>query len=232
MIIGATTQGPTLAGLLFGLAVVVGCGTNGSASSTDSASAQQVAPIERAAMIETTGCGYASGRVGSGVALGGGLVITVAHLVVHASRADLSIGDVLAGDGTVVAVDLERDLALLRLADGDLADVTTASAVKGDRGSVVGAAVSGTVPFQVRGVVELTIEDVLGNGRHSRLGYQLDADTTDGDSGAGVYDSQGRLIGIVFATSDGGAVTWATAATEIEDFLSTTSRDDVYDLCN
>lgn len=222
----------SFAGLLLGL-IVAGCAAGGSPAGSDDSSTVTIGPVGRAAIIATEGCGFASGRTGSGVAVGGGLVVTVAHLVVHASSAAVSIGGGPANDETVVvAVDAQRDLALLHLPGQDLPDLAMASARKGDRGSVVGAATSGTVPFRIRGAVELSIEDVLGSERHSRLGYQLEAVTAGGDSGAGVYDAQGRLIGVVFATSDDGATTWATAATEIQDFLGATSPEDVYELCN
>ncbi len=69
-------------------------------------------------------------------------------------------------------------------------------------------------------MVSLTIEEVLGTDLHSRRGYELDAETAAGDSGAGAYDNEGRLIGVVFATGRDGDSSWITSSIEIEDFLA------------
>lgn len=209
--------------------LLVGCGSAG----TDGVEVHSLPgdPLTRSVRLETEGCGYASGHVGSGVAIGGGMVITVAHLVVRAESIAATVGDQSFEDVPVSAIDVQRDLAVIRLpADGE-SSLDTSSVTKGARGLVVGGSGSGTVPFEVKGVVELTIEDVLGAERHSRRGYELEAVTRDGDSGAGAYDEQGRLIGIVFATGQDGSTTWVTASSEIEDFLSTIEPGDTYDLC-
>jgi S1-C subfamily serine protease len=178
-----------------------------------------LAPERRAVRLETTGCGFAAGRTGSGVAVGGGRVITVAHLVVQADGIVAAVGGADPVDAAVIAVDLERDLAVLRVPSDDLPTIETAGAGRDASGRIVGAATSGTIPFTVEDVVSLTIEEVLGTERHSRAGYALEAATADGDSGAGAYDDADRLIGIVFATGEDGETSWVTAASEIEDFL-------------
>lgn len=194
--------------------------------------ASGVPPEERAVHIETTGCRYASGRTGSGVMMGEDVAITVAHLVVGARRLDVTANGTPMGEATVTAVDLERDLAVLRVEGVEVPGVETSQAKKGDQGLIVAGATSGTVPFVVKGVVDLTIEEVRGTDRHSRMGYELDAVTDNGDSGAGVYDEEERLIGVVFATSDEGQTTWATATSEITAFLSGVGPGDTYVACS
>lgn len=196
-----------------------GCTTSGVIDVVDS-SALRVSPSERAVTIDTTGCGFAADRMGSGVAVGDGLVLTVAHLVVRSDR--LVVNEPAGGrvDAVVVAVDLELDLAVLRLPTNGLPAVESASSGAGASGLIVGGAASGTVPFQVNDVVRISIEEILGSERHSRLGYKLDAITTTGDSGAGAYDEDNRLIGIVFATSDEGETTWITSSAVAEEFLA------------
>jgi S1-C subfamily serine protease len=201
---------------LFG---AVGCG-----SPASEATAQPDPPIfdphQRAVRIETTGCGYAAGRTGSGVAMGDGVVLTVAHLVVRADTVLASVNDGAATEAAITAVDLNRDLAVLRLPPDGLPSVEMTSVAKGDRGLIVGGAVSGTVPFEVKGVMGVTIEEVFGTERHRRLGYEVLAATARGDSGAGAYDERNRLIGIVFATSPDGESSWITSSIEIESFLA------------
>lgn len=191
-----------------------------------------VAPAERAVTIDTTGCGLAADRMGSGVAVGDGLVLTVAHLVVRSDR--LAVNETSGGrvDAVVVAVDLDLDLAVLRLPANGLAAIETASADTGAMGSIVGGAASGTVPFQVNGIVRISIEEILGSERHSRLGYKLDATTTTGDSGAGAYDEDDRLIGIVFAISDEGETTWITSSAVAAEFLAAHADDRTPIVCD
>lgn len=220
-----------LAVLLLGGVTLVSCGTDTSSRETNHPPSPSVTPADRAVRIETTGCGYASGRTGSGVAIGDGLVVTVAHLLVHGEGVHVTVEGGDAGGAVVAAVDLQRDLALLRLEPDGKPDVETSTAAKGDKGLIVGGATSGTGPFEVERMVDLTIEDVLGTDRHDRLGYELAAATDKGDSGAGAYDEEGRLIGIVFATSDEGAATWVTASTEIDDFVATVGPAETYALC-
>ncbi len=175
---------------------------------------------ERAARLETTGCGFASGRTASGVAVGGGLVLTVAHAVGRADGVEVSIADAPFLDADVIAIDLKKDLALLRVSPDGMPDVRMASTVKDATGTIEGGAASGTVPYRVRAVVSLSIEEVLGSDRFTRSGYELDAVTATGDSGAGVYDIGGYLIGVVFASGAADTSTWATASSEIADFLN------------
>jgi S1-C subfamily serine protease len=189
-------------------------------------------PSERAVRLETEGCGFASPRSGSGIAVGGGLVVTTAHVVVEAEAVVARVNGVEHRSVPVVAVDRQRDLAVLRVPYEELPAIEMTAMKKSDRGSIVGAASSGTVAFEVRGVVELTIEEVFGTERYSRSGYELSASTADGDSGAGAYDDEGRLIGIVFATGEDGTTTWVTASSEIEEFLSQVEPSDTYPLCN
>jgi len=199
-----------LAAVTAGLLFAGGCGR---------AAPPGTSPQDRAVQLATTGCGYAADRSGSGVAVGEGIVVTTAHLVIQADHMSIRGGDGSQNDATVVGIDLERDLAAIRLGTGHLPSVETAQARAGTGGEVVGGGVSGSVPFEVNRVVEVSIEEVLGTERHKRLGYELDALTSRGDSGAGAYDDSDRLIGIVFAYSEDPQVTWVTASSEILDFL-------------
>lgn len=214
--------------LLFGVA---GCG---SAAAGEAAQEGPGAfdPRSRAVRIETTGCGFAADRTGSGVAVGNGLVLTVAHLV---ARADTIVASVGTGPGTpavVTGVDLKRDLAVLRLPPDEIPPIEMSTVGRGARGVIVGGAVSGTIPLEVKGVMGITIEEVLGNEPHRRLGYEVMAATARGDSGAGAYDEHDRLIGIVFATSPDGRSTWLTGSVEIEDFLDSHPADGPSIVCD
>lgn len=180
--------------------------------------------LTRAVVLETTGCEFSSGRTGSGFIYGGDTAVTAAHLVARASAVTIETADAATYEAEIVGIDLARDLAALRLKAPSIPTVETIVASTGDSGLVVGGARSGTVTYEVRRVIELTIEEVLGTERHSRSGYELAAVTGDGDSGSGVYDAEGRLVGMVFATGPDEGTTWVTAAIEIEDFLASLSE--------
>ncbi len=175
-------------------------------------------PARQTVRVETDGCGLATGRIGTGVVVEDELVVTVAHLVAEAETVRVD-GGVGAVEAPVVAIDLKRDLALLRIEGLRFPDLDTSTAEVGDTGRVLGGVTAPSIVYTVEDRVALTIEEVLGTSRHRRLGYRLRANTGDGDSGAGAFDEAGRLVGIVFATDEGGS-TWITAAWEVEDFLA------------
>lgn len=180
-----------------------------------------VAPPEsRAAYVETVGCGFASSREGAGVAIGGELIVTVAHLVVQSEKVLAAVGADPRAQAEVIAVDLQKDLALLRVSGLDLPGVDYGTASRSTTGVVVGGATTGAAPFEVLGVVDISIEEVLGTERNKRRGYKLDAATGSGDSGAGAYDAAGALIGIVFAFSEEPLVSWVTGGGEIAAFVA------------
>lgn len=218
-----------VAAAILGIAVAAGCAAT--SRTGGGIGAEVVDPAVRAVRVDTTGCGYASDHFGSGVVVGDGLIITVAHLIVQAEGVTVSVADSSPAEVTVAAVDLQRDLAAIRFPETKVSQVETAIADTGTKGLIVGAAASGSVRFEVKRRVNLKIEDVLGTERHSRLGYEVSAVTTDGDSGAGAYDEGSRLVGIVFATGKDGATSWLTASDEVEDFLTTVGPAATYELC-
>lgn len=189
-------------------------------------------PEARAVRLKITGCELGSrARFGSGVVIEDGLVVTVAHLIVDAETVEASVAGAPLGAATVAAVDLRKDLAALRVEDRGVPPAETSILDQGESGLIVGGAASGTVPFEVRRRVNLTIEEILGTDRHARLGYEVAAVTADGDSGAGAYDAERRLVGLVFAVGKDGGTTWLTAGSEIEDFVASIGPSDRYVPC-
>ncbi len=191
----------------------------GSAAWAVQAGSAQIQPGERAALISTSGCGDAGTDTGSGVAVGGDVVLTAAHVVAQADAITVTIDDRRL-PALVVAWDGQRDVAVLR-ADGlDLPDVAYGEASAGDPATLVGGRASGTQDGSVVQRATVTIEEVLGTERYARLGYQLEITAADGDSGAGVYDQDGRLTGMLFAVERESQLAWATAAEELRRVLT------------
>lgn len=186
------------------------------AACSSAAEPASVTSVDRSVRLETTGCGDAAGRLGSGIAVADGVIVTAAHLVVRSDEIAVAIGGGSRQLASLRHIDTQVDVAVLTVAPNRFPTVRTGRAVAGDEGLIVEAATSGTVPYVIDRVVDLSIEDVLGSGRFSRIGYDLNAVTAGGDSGAGVYDDRERLIGMVFAISEQDGSTWATAASEIE----------------
>lgn len=181
-------------------------------------------PEARAVHLATTGCGFSSDRTGSGILVDDGLVLTVAHVVARSDDIEASVGGKPAISGVVTAIDLERDLALVRIKSAQASPIETTRLGEGSIGRIVGGATSGTIPFEIITVLGITTEEILGDEMHRRLGYELAAAATTGDSGAGAYDDEDRLVGILFATHETEPTSWITAAEEIEDFLGTYSE--------
>jgi S1-C subfamily serine protease len=186
---------------------------------------------QRAVIVNGSICGTAGPSSGSGIAVGDDRVLTAAHVVASADRLEI-VHDGLRVPATIVAFDRTRDLALLRpdtplpaVPDGP---VFGAAAVDDDL-TVVGGVTSGDVRATVSLVTVIETDEVRGTARVTRDGYLLAAATKPGDSGAGVYDEQGRLTALAFAVSTNDAErTWATAASEIEAFLAEDPPDTTF----
>ncbi len=201
---------------------LVGCG----ASDPDRTATP---PDGRAVVVSTEGCGLASGATSSGVAVGGDLVVTAGHAVARSSAIRVTDPDGADHGAVAVAVDEAADLALLRV-DGFAArtgstpvtSIRVVAAEAGEAVTIVSGASTGTSTGPVLRVAAITVDAVAGSDGHRRVGYEVDVATATGDSGAGAYDGDGALVGVVFAV--GGTpdrpTTWLTASSEVAELLA------------
>lgn len=200
-------------------------------------------PADRTVAVVTTACGSTSATIGSAVLLDHRTVLTAAHVVAGADAVAVVADENLPRDrawpgfspvklfdraatASVIAFDPDGDLALLTIAPAQVGrpglqrpDLATAAVD-------VAVEIHGVSTAPVVGVVaeRTTIEadEVRGESRVRRDGYRLAATTGRGDSGAGVWSAEGRLVGLVFAVSSADdSRTWAVSAREIERFLDT-----------
>jgi len=181
-----------------------------------------VTPAERVVLIETTACGQSSRTFGTGVVVAPDRVLTAAHTVSGAGEVSLlpARASSSATIGRVVAYDQRSDLALLTAADFEGGAVELAEVEAGDE-VVAFRWESDELPATVTKRVEIRIEGVRSSKRGSRFGFLLDADVDLGDSGAPVFDSDDRLVGIVFGRSaETEGRTFAVRAEEIEAILA------------
>jgi len=179
------------------------------------------APADRAATIRTTACGDASKTVGSAVVVDDDTVLTAAHVVTGAT--DIFVTDSSSAERLAVleVLDTTRDLAVLRVATVDVGPVETVELDAGDRVQVVGGASSGTVAAAVARRLVMNVDDVRAGSRSKRQGYELDVAIDGGDSGAGVFDIDGGLAGIVFAVpTERSGATFVVGASELEVVLA------------
>ena len=123
-------------------------------------------------------------------------------------------------DATVVGLDVTTDLAVLQVSDAPATDVELATLNSDDVVTVLGSQ-SGRVEATVTRRLSMTVDDVRRETRSERSGFELDVSIVRGDSGAGVFDSRDRLVGIVFAVpTERGNATFAVDTSEIATLLA------------
>lgn len=175
---------------------------------------------ERAVVIATMPCRPSLQATASGFVIDDELVVTVAHAI-YDSR-DFAVRDA-SGEwhrAQIVHMDLDRDLAVLRIPGLSSSPMTTRQASTNEQVRVIEGAASGTNEGEVLRRVRLTTETIGDLTRETaRSGYELNVPVQGGDSGAAVVDSYGNLVGIVFARSTRREAAWATAASEVVDAL-------------
>jgi len=154
-------------------------------------------------------------EVATGVPVGDGRVLTVAHV--------LSGGRAVAVAGrpaTVVRVDRRLDLAVLavpglrapRLRIGRAAGRAEIAVVR-DRGAR-------SLRASVRRRVTIRWRDQPGDRPQIRPGLEVAARIDPGDSGAPVLDPRGRLLGVVYARSRDEATAWAVNASAVRSLVA------------
>jgi len=139
---------------------------------------------------------------GSGVILdGGGYVVTNAHVVLGAQRVNVTLPAPQRPTGRtmhaeIVGLDLETDVALLKLPMHGLPALTLADSDKVEQGQVVLAFGSpmGLDNSVTMGVVSSTARQLKPDD--SMVYIQTDAPINPGSSGGPLVDALGRVIGI------------------------------------
>ncbi len=158
-------------------------------------------PAESIVAIGATGCRPTPTRA-VGVVVADGLVATVAHAVAGESAITVFAPDGTEAEGAVAAIDTDLDAALVRVDDLDLPSLRRTAYDEGDVSlwtSDHGAVRS--EPAEILRRVDVRTTDIYREGEHVRPGFELRADVEAGDSGGGLVDGDGKLVGLVWATS-------------------------------
>ena len=178
--------------------------------------------------------GEACGRIqeGSGFFVADDLVVTNAHVVAGEDQSTVELADGSDVAAVVVAFDPQRDLAVLRTSDVDVAPLALDRGQTGDAGGVFGHPGGGPLeisPFQIGDEIIARGRDIYDQSPTERSVLVLASNLAPGDSGSALIDPSGRVVGVAFAIApDKDGVAYALAIEELEAVLAgdlVTQRD-------
>jgi S1-C subfamily serine protease len=152
--------------------------------------------------ISSVGCG---GLVtGSGFPIGNGYIVTNAHVVSGTTAHSISSPNGATYKATVILFDPERDVAVLQAPGFAGPGLALGPADRGTQGAVIGYPGGGSErisPAVVNGSVSAEGRDIYNQNLVTRQVFVLQASVHPGNSGGPLVDLQGRVLGMVFATS-------------------------------
>lgn len=200
--------------LLLVAALVTGCGGD------DQRSNSQVA-MDASVRVEAEGCG-SQPVAGGGAFVAAHRVITVAHVVAGATEVEVVLPDRSEHKALVVAIDREKDLAVLDV-NVDTAPLRRGSMRVGAKGEFITwrTGLPETLAFTSLAFVDIRAADIDDTEMVPRRGYEVRAAVEPGDSGS-VLVADGAAVAVMFARStqhpDRG---WATDISEADSLIRT-----------
>jgi S1-C subfamily serine protease len=204
------------------VAAAAGLAACGSDAHTDAGLA-----MSAAVRVEAEGC-HPAPSVGAGSFVATDRVLTVAHVVAGSIEVDVVMADGTEHQATVVAIDRQKDLAVLSVR-ADVAPLHTGQMRSGAQGAMVVWRNGTPTPltFTTRSVVDINAADIDRTTTGLRRGYELDATVEQGDSGS-VLVANGLAVGVLFARSTTGpGRAWATDITEATPLLRANATAEV-----
>jgi S1-C subfamily serine protease len=155
-------------------------------------------------VVKVSGVGCGGLVTGSGFPIGNGYVVTNAHVVSGTGTHRIETPDGVVMKAEVVYFDSDRDVALLYAPDFAKAALDLGPAERGTDGAVIGYPGGGpesVQPAVVDGAIEAAGRDIYNQKPVTREIFVIQARVRPGNSGGPLVDMQGRVLGIVFATS-------------------------------
>ncbi len=186
-------------------------------TSTSSLTVGQVAAIASPSVVEITteitatsygmfGGTYTSQAAGSGVIITeDGYIITNNHVVEDATAIYVTTNDGTQYTATLIGADSKSDIAVIKVDATNLTAATigdSSTIAVGDTAIVIGnplGTLGGTV---TDGIISATDRQITINNESMNL-IQTNAAINSGNSGGGLFDGNGNLIGIVNAKDSG-----------------------------
>ncbi len=158
-------------------------------------------------VVKVLGSAQDCGRIleGTGFAFGRSTVMTNAHVVAGVDNPVVTVGD-NSYRSEVVHYDPQVDVAVLRVPRLNLAPLrfATTPAASGDSAAVLGFPENGPYdvqPARVRDQQTLRSPDIYSEGTVSRDAYSIHARVRQGNSGGPLVNSEGDVLGVIFAAS-------------------------------
>ncbi len=170
---------------------------------------------------------YVTEGAGSGVIIKeDGYIITNNHVIDGASKIYVTLSNEKQYEATLVGTDSETDIAVIKIDADNLTAATYGNSNElevGDLSVVIGnplGELGGTV---TAGIISSLDRDVTIDGQTMSL-LQTDASVNPGNSGGGLFDQYGHLVGIVVAKSSGSDVEGLGFAIPINDAADVASQ--------
>jgi S1-C subfamily serine protease len=157
-----------------------------------------------AEVVKVSGLGCGGIVTGSGIPLGAGYVATNAHVVSGTTSHAIQKPDGSMLRADVVYFDPEKDVAVLYVPGFNVSGLTFGPADRGTEGAVIGypgGQGEKIVAAVVDGQVTAEGRDIYSQNVVTRQIFVLQAEVRPGNSGGPLLDLQGRVLGMVFATS-------------------------------
>ena len=162
--------------------------------------------------------------VGSAVVIDRHYLVTAAHNVAGSDGGlTVTFEDGSGHAATLVGIDVDRDLALLRASSVDRPILTVARAVAGEGGRLIRLRADQQreeVPFADADLIVAVGRNIYDEETSVRRdNVRVRADTGAGFSGGPLLNHQDQMIGVVYAAARLDEMTYATASQEIDIFL-------------
>ena len=156
---------------------------------------------------------YTTNAAGSGVIISkDGYIVTNNHVIDGAQKITVKTSDGTEYDAKLVGTDAKSDIAVLKVDADDLTPATLGDSSKisvGDTAIAIGnplGTLGGTV---TDGIISATSRELVVNNESMKL-IQTNATINSGNSGGGLFDGNGNLIGIVQSKDSGTSSSGAT----------------------
>ena len=149
---------------------------------------------------------YVTRGAGSGVIISAdGYIVTNKHVIENSNKITVTTKDGKSYDGQLIGYDDETDLAVLKIKAKNLKPViygNSKDVAVGDTAIAIGNPLGNLGGTVTQGIVSALDRQITLEGQSMQL-IQTDAAVNPGNSGGGMFNSRGELIGVVVAKSGG-----------------------------